>query len=32
MNNVSEMNFSQPKLKLESSEMEKIAADIKANL
>lgn len=32
MNNVSEMNFSQPKLNLESSEMEKIAADIKANL
>lgn len=32
MNNVSEMNFSQPKLKLESSEMEKIAADINANL
>ena len=32
MNNVSEMNFSQPKLKLESSDMEKIAADIKANL
>jgi histidine triad (HIT) family protein len=32
MNNVSEMNFSQPKLKLESSEMEKISADIKANL
>lgn len=32
MNNVSEMNFSQPKLTFERVEMEKIAADIRANI
>ncbi|MBK8055688.1 MAG: HIT family protein [Saprospiraceae bacterium] len=32
MNNVSEMNFSQPKLTFERVEMEKIASDIRANI